>query len=163
MAAIYLASDHGGFTAKQMLENFLTNRGEQVTDLGPHRLDPDDDYPIFARAVAQAVRQASGALGILLCRSGAGMAIVANKFPGIRAAVAWSPEIAHAARADDAVNVLCLAADYLSDAELREIVIAFLQTVPKTDERYQRRLREIRTIEEGIHGKDYYHSSNSDR
>lgn len=148
MKTIFIASDHGGFAGKQMLVVWLTSRGDNVHDLGPIRLDPNDDYPLAAAAVGQAVRDDPQSLGILLCRSGQGMAIVANKFPGVRATVAWNEPVACAARADDAANVLCLPTDYVSEAALRTIVAAFLATAHLPEPRFERRLREIRQIEE---------------
>lgn len=148
MAIIYLGSDHGGFHLKQAIKAWLTERGESVIDMGPLRLDPDDDYPIFAGAVAQQVSVHPEDLGILACRSGQGVAIVANKYANVRAAVAWNTSTAKAARADDHANVLCLPSDELSDAAAEAIVTTWLQTQPKVEERYVRRLREIRRIEE---------------
>lgn len=148
MATIYLGSDHGGFAGKEHLKAWLVARGEQVIDLGPVTLDPEDDYPIFAGAVAGQVSSHPDGLGILLCRSGQGVSIVANKYPGVRAAVAWNAASGQSARLDDAANILCLPSDFLSEQELELITQAFLDTVPGDDERFVRRVREITRIED---------------
>lgn len=145
---LFIASDHGGFHRKQALVAWLRSHGHPVTDLGPTRLEPDDDYPLFAAKVAQAVQLEPGSLGILLCRSGQGVALVANKFAGIRAATAWNEDVARAAAEDDEVNVLCLPSDYVTDAAVNHIVTAWFASGLKTDERYHRRLQEIATIEQ---------------
>ena len=148
MRTVYIGSDHGGFPGKEHLKLWLIARGESVIDLGPVVLDPDDDFPIFAGAVAHQVSCHPDELGILLCRSGHGVAIVANKYPGVRAAVAWDVASVQAARADDAVNVVCLPSDTLSLAEMEAIVAEFMATAPSADERFMRRLQEITRIEE---------------
>lgn len=148
MNTVYIGSDHGGFAGKEHLKVWLTERGEQVIDLGPVTLDPADDYPIFAGAVAHQISQHPDALGILLCRSGAGVAIVANKYPAVRAAVAWDEQSAQSARSDDVANIICLPSDRLDTDQLERIVATFLATLPETDERFTRRLAEITRIEE---------------
>jgi ribose 5-phosphate isomerase B len=142
-----IASDHGGFHLKQALVPWLTSLGYRVTDHGPATLHPDDDYPIFAAKVARAVAGEPGRLGILLCRSGQGVAIVANKVQGVRAATAWTEAVGRTAREDDDVNVLCLPSDYVSEAEAKEIARSWLAARLKSDERYRRRLHEIAAFE----------------
>lgn len=150
MAHIVIGSDHGGFTMKQVLVAWLTSRGETVEDLGPMRLDPEDDYPVIASAVAKKISQDPALLGLLLCRSGQGVAIVANKFPRVRAILAWNEAVAVAGRRDDAANILALPADYVTGHEAEKIVKAWLATVPNNEDQYVRRLREIRRIEEQL-------------
>jgi ribose 5-phosphate isomerase B len=150
MARIVIGSDHGGFAMKQALVAWLTTRGETVVDLGPVRLDLEDDYPVIASAVANQIHQDPTLLGILLCRSGQGVTIVANKFPGVRAILAWNQAVAVAGRRDDAANILALPADYVTSHEAEKIVGAWLAAVPNNADPYSRRLREIRRIEEQL-------------
>lgn len=143
---LILGSDHGGYELKQALGPWLISHGYTVTDLGPSRLDLDDDYPLITEKVAQEVR-ATGGRGILLCRSGQGVAMVANKLPKIRAATAWNTAVARAAREDDDVNILCLPSDYVDQKLAKAIVLAWLDARLKQEEPYQRRLHEIDLLE----------------
>ena len=145
---LYLASDHGGYQMKEKLKAYLAGRGLAVVDMGPEGLNPADDYPYYALAVAKAVAAEVGSLGILLCRSGQGVCIVANKVDGVRAALAWQPDVAEAARRDDHVNVLCLPSDYRSLEQAQARVEVWLKTEPGPQPRYLRRLREIQAIEQ---------------
>jgi ribose 5-phosphate isomerase B len=145
---LYLGADHGGYRAKVALKNYLTDQGYSVIDCGAITYDGDDDYPLYARAVAEKVSQDPTSLGILLCRSGQGMAMAANKFPRVRAALAWDEATASAARGDDDANILCLPADYLTEDQILEVVNTFVAEQPKIDPRYARRIREIHAIEE---------------
>lgn len=146
---VFLTSDHGGFVVKQKIERWLNARGIQVQDLGPTRLKPTDDYPVWASRLARAVKRHPGSHGIALCRSGVGMAIAANKFSGIRAAQAFSPAMAKASRRDEDANVLSLAADYHTLLELQKIIGAWLKTPYKPTKRFSRRLRELKRLEHG--------------
>jgi ribose 5-phosphate isomerase B len=144
---IYLVADHGGFRAKERLKRALGRQRRRVEDLGPARLDPSDDYPPAAARLALAVHRSAQHRGIALCRSGVGMAVVANKFPGIRAVTAVDPWSARRARQDEDANVLALAADRLTDDAILRISQAFLTTRFAAIPRYRRRLRQIRKIE----------------
>lgn len=146
---IYVASDHGGWKQKQALVKALRHRGHDVVDLGPARLDPADDYPVWAARTARLVQRAPKSFGILLCRTGVGMAIVANKFRGIRAAQAGSVTVARRSRQDENANVLSLAADELSTAEIQKIALAWLQAAWRPLPRYHRRLRQLAAIDHG--------------
>ncbi len=146
---IYIVSDHGGFDAKGHLTRWLLSHKVPVIDLGPEKPDPKDDYPVWAARLAKQVQKKKKSMGIALCRSGVGMAIVANKFDGIRAAQAHTPAMAAKSRQDEDTNVLSLAADYLSQREMRSIIRSWLTTKYKAKSRYQRRLREIQKIEHG--------------
>lgn len=146
---VYIVSDHGGFDAKAHLVRWLNSHRIPVVDLGPVKADPDDDYPVWAARLARQVQRSRRSFGIALCRTGVGMAMVVNKFPGLRAAQAFTPAMAAQARRDEDSNVLALAADFHSQRELRAIVRAWLTTKYKPQARYQRRLREIRAIEHG--------------
>jgi ribose 5-phosphate isomerase B len=121
---IALASDHAGYLEKEDLKKTLDQLGIQYTDMGTTSTAPVD-YPDFARKAAEAVASGEYDQGLLVCGSGTGMAIAANKVPGIRAAVAWNEEIARLAREHNDANVLSLAARYTSPEELRGIVKAW--------------------------------------
>lgn len=144
---IFVGADHNGFHLKEGLETYLKQHGYDVSDEGDKSLDPDDDYPIFAARVATKVLSSEDpeAKGILLCGSGQGMAIAANRHKGIRAAVCWDREQARLARNDDDCNVLALPAYLLEKHidETRAIVEIFLDTPFAGAPRYKRRIQEL--------------------
>ncbi len=144
---IYLGADHGGFKLKEKIKTWLTEWGFEFEDLGAHTLVEGDDYPDYAEPVARKVASEPGSIGILACRSGQGECVAANKVKGARAAIAWSRESAIAARHDDNINILCLAADHVGMAEQKKIVQVFISTPFGGDERYQRRLDKIKKLE----------------
>lgn len=144
---IYVAADHGGFAKKQRLVAWLRSRGHQVIDLGPAHSSPSDDYPIWSARLARAVQGDRRGLGVLLCRSGVGMALVANKFAGIRAVQGWSGRVAKQSRRDENTNVLSLASDFQSLDDMKDIVRSWLAQSFRPVARYQRRLRQITRIE----------------
>jgi ribose 5-phosphate isomerase B len=144
---VFISSDHAGFVKKQELIRELS--GEfSIADLGPEQLNPQDDYPLFAERVARAVVDEPGAMGLLICDSGQGMEIAANKVDGVRAAVAWNKHIAYETRRDNDSNVLSLPAAELSLDEMVEIARTWLGTPFSGSERHQRRIDEIEHIEE---------------
>lgn len=143
---IYLGADHNGFDLKERLREHLMQQGLEVADLGARTLRLDDDYPDFAAAVARAVSK-SGELGILLCGSGHGMAIAANKVRGIRAVVCPTPASAKASRRDDHANVLALPAWELSWPKAKAVVSAWLRTAPSGATRHRRRIGKIIRLE----------------
>lgn len=124
---IALGSDHAGFDQKEMLRTWLSGQGHEIQDFGTHSAD-SMDYPDVAHPVATAVENGEAALGILLCGSANGVCITANKHAGVRAAIAWLPELAELARQHNNANVLCVPARYVSGEQAREIVSAFLKT-----------------------------------
>lgn len=147
--SLFIGTDHGGFAIKQTLKPWLAELAGQIDDLGAKTLDPDDDYPQFGRAVAEQVNSAAEPVeadptvwGLLLCRSGAGMAIAANRFPSVRAVVCRSVEDARHAREHNNANVVVLEGDYVTDAEAKAIVQTFLGT-KFGGGRHARRLRQI--------------------
>ena len=144
---IYIAADHGGYKMKEMLKTYLLGKGERVEDMGPEAFNPADDYPDFSLSVAQAVAQDHGSLGILLCRSGQGVCIVANKVKGIRTTMAWNKEVAAEGRRDNHANILCFVSDFLSEEETKQIADAWLNEKPATEERHVRRVKKIEAIE----------------
>ncbi len=148
LMTIYLGADHGGFNLKEYLKGVLKNDGYDVVDDGASERVEGDDYPDFAVPVARAVGRAPDqSRGILICRSGFGMDIAANKFPGVRAVLPMSPDHAFQARHDDDANVLCFAADFTDDATAENIMNVFLGTEFAKEERYGRRLQKVADIE----------------
>lgn len=145
---IYLGSDHGGYELKEEIKKFLTAENHPFEDLGPMELTPGDDYFDYAAPVAQKV-SANPLVdtGILMCRSGQGVNIVANKFKGVRAALVWNTKEAQMSRIDDLANVLSLPADYISVAEAKNIVKTWLETPMGTEDRHLRRIKKIENLE----------------
>jgi ribose 5-phosphate isomerase B len=146
---IYLGADHGGYKLKEEVKKWLKEWNFAFGDEGAYRFDSEDDYPDFAWAVGQKVgKELPRAMGILICRSGQGECIVANKVRGIRAAVCWNEKSAHSARNDDDVNVLCLPADYLTIDLAKKIVHTFLTTpFDNKEERFVRRVNKVKKID----------------
>lgn len=144
---VFIAADHAGFVKKNDLAQKLEAKYE-VFDMGPYKLDPDDDYPLYAKKVALAVIENPGSMGILVCHSGEGMAIAANKIKGIRAATAFTKSQAFETRQDNDSNVLSLSSGDLSNKELFEISKTWLETPFSELARHKRRIEEIETIEE---------------
>lgn len=124
---IAIGSDHAGFEFKQELVDYLEAKGVQVKDMGVYE-NKAADYPDFAHPVANAVEKREVSSGILVCGSGNGVAITANKHQGIRAALCWMPEIARLARLHNNANVICLPSRFVSVNEAREMVDIFLNT-----------------------------------
>lgn len=146
---IYVVADHGGFAAKQRLARWLKQRGERVVDLGADKKQPTDDYPDFAVRLARAVRRHPDGRGIALCRSGIGMAMVANKISGIRAAQVFTPRMAKRAKEDEDANVISIGADYHSQKEIQVIVNAWLTAKFRPSQKYKRRLAKIKKLDHG--------------
>lgn len=143
---VYIASDHAGFIKKNQLAEALSKKFSLI-DLGPGQLDPNDDYPLFAERVAEAVVSDVGSLGIMVCRSGEGMEIAANKVDGVRAALVWNKHLAYETRTDNDSNVLSLPSGELSVDEMLDIAQEFLETPFSGAPRHIRRLKEIDEIE----------------
>jgi ribose 5-phosphate isomerase B len=148
---IALAADHAGFPLKQELSAKLTQQGHTVIDLGTHSESPVD-YPDSAVAVAAALRDGQAERGIIVCGSGAGVSIAANKFVGIRAAVCHDTYTAHQAVEHDDMNVLCLGARVIGPALAMDLVTAFLGARFSGEDRHQRRLNKILAIERAPRG-----------
>lgn len=145
---IYLGADHRGFELKEILKRYLGDAGYEVVDMGNLQKDDADDYPDFGRRVAEKIsRDPLMSRGILICGSGAGMDILANKFRRVRSVLGFSPDQVFDARHDDDVNVLSLAADHLTEEAAKKIVDVFLKTPFGGEERYRRRLDKIADLE----------------
>jgi ribose 5-phosphate isomerase B len=123
---IYLGNDHAGYDLKEQLKKKITSKGFEVEDVGAYS-DESVDYPDFAHGVAERVEDNPGSLGVLICGSGNGVAMAANKHRDIRAALCWKPELASLARQHNNANVLCLPARFISFGEAEDIVDAFLE------------------------------------
>jgi len=143
---IAVGADHAGFEMKRDLVATLRDWGHHVEDLGTHSAAPVD-YPDCAQAVADAIRGKTADRGVIVCGSGAGVSIAANKFPGVRAAVCHDSYTAHQAVEHDDMNVLCLGARVIGIALATEILTAFLRATFTGEERHQRRLNKILAIE----------------
>jgi ribose 5-phosphate isomerase B len=142
---IYIGADHNGFERKAQLTEYLRRSGYEVVDEGDKTLHPLDDYPQFAARVVSAMRADNGpdTRGILICGSGQGMCMAANRFKGIRAALAFDQEEARSARNDDDSNVLCLSARSLDFDTTLGIVHAWLMTPFAGANRFKRRIAEM--------------------
>ncbi|OGM91120.1 hypothetical protein A2999_01110 [Candidatus Wolfebacteria bacterium RIFCSPLOWO2_01_FULL_38_11] len=146
---IYIGADHRGFKLKESLEKYLKNQGYEIIDAGNGNLDKGDDYPDFAKLVARAISQDPiNRRGILICGSGAGVDIVANKFDGVRSALATNVEQAKMSRSDDDTNILSLAAEFTNEESAKEILNVWLKTPFSGEEKHKRRLEKISEIEE---------------
>lgn len=148
---IYLGADHGGFAHKEFIKKKLLELSYTVEDLGAFSEVEDDDYPEYALAVAKKVadshQEGNAATGILLCRSGAGMTIAANKVAGIRAVNVSTVDLAKHARVHNDANVLALSADELKDEQMWKVLLAFLETPFSQEERHIRRIALISEFE----------------
>ena len=143
---VALASDHAGFQQKEKLKPLLKSLGVEFEDLGPAS-EASVDYPDYARKVAEKVARGEADQGLLVCGSGTGMAIAANKVPGVRAAVAWNEDIARLAREHNDANVLSLAARFTPLDELQKIVRAWFAAAFDGG-RHTHRVEKIREIEQ---------------
>jgi ribose 5-phosphate isomerase B len=142
---IYIGADHRGFDYKDQIISYLTDLGHEVIDDGSESLAPKDDFPDYAKKVAKAVLadNSPDARGVLLCGSGQGMCMAANRFKGIRASICWDEDEAKASRHDDDANVLCLSADRLDMPTIQLLLDVWLNTPFGHEERYTRRIQEL--------------------
>lgn len=142
---VYLAADHNGFDYKQKLAEFLRRAGWDVVDEGDKELKSDDDFPEFAGRAASALLADPdrNSRAILICGSGQGMCMAANRFKGIRASLCWNVAEARASRNDDDANVLCLAAQHTSLEDAKKITTAWLNTAFAGAPRFVRRINQL--------------------
>lgn len=143
---IYLGSDHRGFELKEKIKDWLKEWSYQYEDMGPFEYNKDDDYPDFAKAVADKV--VLGGRGIIICGSGIGIAVAANKVKGVRAGTAMESDQIKAAVHDEDINVLALPADFLSEDKIKDIVKSFIEAKFGNEDRYNRRLDKIKQLEQ---------------
>ena len=146
MSLIYVGADHRGFELKKKLVEFLRGLEYEVKDLGSKIFDKDDDYNEISVELAEKVVQ-QNTKGILICGSGVGVAIAANKVLGSRAALCTTEKQARLAREDSDANILCLATDLVDEETNLEIVKTFLETVFSSEERFIRRINKIKEYE----------------
>jgi len=145
---IAIAADHGGFPLKAEVVELLKQAGHEPIDLGASECIAGDDYPDYALLVGKAVQSKQAERGIVLCGSGVGACIAANKLKGVRAGVCHDTYSAHQGVEHDDMNVLCLGARVVGVEPAREIVLAYVNAKFNTGERYQRRLNKVLKIEE---------------
>ena len=143
---IALGADHGGFKLKEEIKKYLNETGIEYKDYGTYNEDRTD-YPIYAKKVAEESKKGECSQGILICRSGYGMTVVANKFKGIRAASIFNAESAKFAKADDNINVITLGGDYLSTDDAINIIRNWIASEFKGG-KYEERLKMVEKIEE---------------
>ena len=138
---IAIGGDHAGFIYKEQLKKYLTSLNHEVTDFGP--LTPDSvDYPDFVHPVAESVKKNLADFGVLICGSGQGVSITANKHEGIRAALAWNAEVAQLSRQHNDANIICLPARFIAYEIAENLVSLFLETKFEAG-RHQRRVNKI--------------------
>lgn len=150
---IYLASDHKGFELKEKIKPWLSEWDYDFNDLGPDKLDASDDYPDFIKLVGQVVsKDAENSRGIILGHSGQGEAIVANKYPNVRAAVFYSnsSELIKLSREHNDANVLSLGASFIDDETARSMIKLWLNSKFTEEERHVRRINKIVEIEKTL-------------
>ncbi|WP_448584612.1 ribose 5-phosphate isomerase B [Thermocrinis sp.] len=145
---IAIGSDHAGFRLKEKIKEYLLSKGYEVLDFGTNSTN-STHYPIFAKEVAKAVQEKKADYGILICGSGIGMSITANKFPGIRAALCVNEYMARMSRMHNDANVLCLGDRVVGDELALSIVEAWLSTGFEGG-RHQERIKLIEEIEKGL-------------
>ena len=145
---IVIGADHNGLASKENVRLWLEAAGHTVIDVGPHQFDPDDDYPDFACLVGETLQRGEADRGILLCGSGVGASIAANKMRGIRAGLCHDAYSAHQAVEHDNVNVLCLGPRVVGPALMEELVAAFLGASFTGEERHVRRLAKVTALEQ---------------
>ena len=138
---IFIASDHRGYNLKGNLTEHLKSNGYVVKDLGAHRADPDDDYTDYTVKLVNELRDDPQALGILICKNGVGVSMMANKFKHIRCALSWNPAHAASSKVDDNSNVLALPADYVDEQTAINTLDTWLNTPFSKAERHIRRLK----------------------
>jgi len=149
---VALAADHAGFELKEKIAAHLKGAGFEVMDLGTVDEEPVD-YPDFALAIGEALREGRAARGILICGSGVGACVAANKIKTIRAGLCHDTYSAHQGVEHDDINVLCLGARVIGEELAKELVTAFLSAKFTGEERHRRRLAKIEEIEKGSTNK----------
>ena len=145
---LVIGSDHAGFALKEELRAYLAKSGHEVLDLGAYCGDLPDDYPDYAEKVGEALKRGDAPRGILICGSGVGVCVAANKIPGIRAAICHDTYSAHQGVEHDQMNVIVLGARIIGSALAFEVVNAFVGAhFIATEERYVRRFKKVLAIE----------------
>lgn len=145
---IYIGADHRGYELKEELKRRMDNDDIEYEDLGNQEYDPSDDYVDYAKAVAEQVAEDSDSKGILICGSGVGVDMAANKIKGARSCLVFDEKRAIQSREHEDANILCLASDILISDRAYEIVKAFLNTPFTGEERHLRRLKKLKELEQ---------------
>jgi ribose 5-phosphate isomerase B len=145
---LVIASDHAGFQLKEEVRANLAKAGHEVLDLGAFRIEPQDDYPDFAERLGLAIKQGEAPRGVLICGSGVGVCVAANKIPGIRAGMCHDTYSAHQGVEHDDMNVIVLGARVIGSALAFEVVNAFIGAkFISNEERFTRRFKKVMAIE----------------
>ena len=144
---IAIGADHAGYELKAPLAELLTGLGHEVLDVGAYVLEPLDDYPDFARAVAERVALGEAERGVVVCGSGVGAGVAANKVRGVRASTCHDTYSAHQGVEHDDINVLCLGARIVGEELAKELVTAFVSASFTGEERHRRRLEKVLAME----------------
>ena len=151
---IHLATDHAGLDLKNTIKHYLTENGYDVKDHGAYEYDAEDDYPDTTKLVADSISKNEYDKGIVLCGSGVGASVVANKFKNVRAAICHDTYSASQGVEHDDMNIICLGGRIIGDALAKEIVEEFLKAEFQTEERFERRKDKITEIEDKNFKKD---------
>lgn len=145
---IFIGADHRGFELKEKVIDYLHEKNIRIEDLGNYEYDVNDDYPDFAKKVVEAVLQApEERLGIVICGSGVGTSIVANRYQKIRCGLALNKDQVAHARKNDHINILSLPADYTDFNATTELINMFIETPPATEEKYIRRIKKTDQVD----------------
>lgn len=144
---IVIGSDHAGFALKEVLASQLRELGYDILDVGAHSIDKLDDYPDFAEGVGKAIIEGKAQRGVLICGSGVGVSVAANKMPGIRAAICHDTYSAHQGVEHDNMNVLVLGSRIIGSELAHELVRAFVAAQFSGEERHRRRLAKVDALE----------------
>ena len=145
---IGIAADHGGFELKEKIKSLLQDKGFSIQDFGAHHLNSKDDYPDFVGPLAAAVSKQQVARGIAICGSGVGASIVANKFKDVRAALITETYSARQGVEHDALNIICLGGRVVGEELAKELIEAFLAAEYTGEERHNRRLGKLKSMED---------------
>jgi ribose 5-phosphate isomerase B len=149
---LVIASDHAGFALKEEMRAELTKVGHEVVDLGAFKVEPEDDYPDFAERTGEAIKAGVAPRGILICGSGVGVCVAANKIPGIRAGICHDVYSAHQGVEHDDMNVLVLGARIIGSALAMDLAKAYIAaTFQKQEGRFERRFKKVLAIEARYH------------
>ena len=144
---ISVAADHNGYELKSEISLLLNELGHQVVDVGPHSHDPLDDYPDYAKLLAKHVSTGSSQRGIMVCGSGVGASVAANKVKGVRAAVCHDIYSAHQGVEHDDMNVLCIGGRIIDEELAIDLVKSFVEAKFTSEDRHMRRLKKVLNIE----------------
>ena len=145
---LVIASDHAGFALKEEVRAYLAKKGHEITDLGAYKVEPEDDYPDFAERVGLALKRGDAPRGILICGSGVGVCVAANKIPGIRAGMCHDTYSAHQGVEHDDMNVLVIGSRIVGYALAYDIVSSYLNAhFQSNEERFVRRFNKVKAIE----------------